>query len=250
MEHPKRLEANIARIKKLGKDFEIILDDVEEALRLREKLRQSRKQGKKVEETEIIDSIQKICPVNTIFLDEKKGLKPTEAQLNEAFGTTDFFTIAAEIIESGDIVLPLELRKKLREQKFRQIVDFIARNAIDPRTKTLHPPERVEAALKQIGAKIDEMKSIDEQIQQIVNDLSKVLPIKLETRKLEVIVPAAFTAKAYGLITKYNRQQEEWLDDGSLKVIIALPSALQPEFFDKLNKATNGTALTKDLGEA
>ncbi|MEM2932916.1 MAG: ribosome assembly factor SBDS [Candidatus Pacearchaeota archaeon] len=249
MEH-QHFESSIARIKKLGKEFEILVSDAEKALQLKEKLKKIRQEKKIIEKAELIENLQKICQVNHIFYDEKKGLKPTESELQTAFGTTDFFDIAAEIIETGEIVLPSELRKKLREQKLKQMIDFLSKNAVDPRTKSLHPPERIEAALKQVGAKIDEFKSIDEQLQSIINQLARILPIKLEIRKLEVIIPAAFTGKAYSFLAKYNKQQEEWLDDGSLKVILNLPTALQPEFFDKLNKITNGTSLTKDLGEA
>ncbi len=241
-------EKSIARIKKLGKDFEIIIDDVEKALYVREAIKKAKKEGK-LNNAEIREAIEKICPINQIFFDEKKGLRPSQTELQEAFGTLDFFEIAKEIIENGELVLPAEFRKKLREQKFKQIVAFLSKNAVDPRTKTLHPPDRIEAALRQVGAKIDEFKSVDEQLQSIINQLSRILPLKIENRKIEIIVPAAFTGKVYGLLAKYEKQKEEWMDDGSLKVIIVLPTAIQPEFFDKLNKATNGTALTRDLGE-
>ena len=234
---------SIARLKKAGKEFEIILEDVEKAIELREKLK------KGLNDAEFIQAMRLLSPSGFVFYDEKKGLKPSQQELQEAFGTTDFFKIAKEILFNGEIVLPSEYRKKLREQKLKQVVDWLSRNAIDPRTKTLHPAERIEAAIKQAGVKIDEFKPIDVQMQSIISQLNRVLPLKIETRKIEVVVPAAFTGKVYGIIAKFNKLKEDWLDDGSLKVVLALPSALMPEFFDKLNKATHGTALTKDLGE-
>jgi ribosome maturation protein Sdo1 len=74
-----------------------------------------------------------------------------------------------------------------------------------------------------------------------------VLPIKLETKRIEIIVPATFTGKVYSLLSKYSKEDESWLDDGSLRCIISLPTALQPEFYDKLNKSSHGTAMTKEL---
>jgi ribosome maturation protein SDO1 len=233
---------SIARIKKAGKEFIIIIDDAEAALSLKEKL----KKGAKAD----IETLQKICPTNFVFLDEKKGLKPSQQELQSAFGTTDFFKIAEEIIRDGEIVLPLQIRRKLIEEKTKQIINFIARNAIDPRTKALHPVERIEAAFKQAGIKVDEFKSVDEQIKPILNQLSRVLPLKIENRKIEVTIPAAFTGKAFSLLARFDKQKEEWKDDGSLVAVVVLPSALQPEFFEKLNKATQGTATTRDLGEA
>lgn len=232
----------VARLKKLNKEFEIILEDVEKAIELKEKLN-------KINEANFIEQIRLLSPSLMIFTDEKKGLKPTKQELEETFGTTDFFKIAKEILLNGEIVLPTEYRKKLREEKFKQIVNWLSRNAIDPRTKTLHTPDRIEMAIKQAGIKIDEFKPIDIQMPHIITQLSRVLPLKIEIRKIEVTIPSIFTGKTYNLISKFNKISEEWLDDGSLKVVITLPSALLPEFFDKLNKATSGTAITKDLGE-
>lgn len=233
---------SVARLKKLNKEFEIILEDVEKAIELREKLN-------KIDEIHFIEQIRLISPSLTVFTDEKKGLKPTQQELENAFGTNDFFKIAKEILLNGEIVLPAEYRKKLREEKLKQVINWLSRNAIDPRTKTLHTAERIEAAIKQAGIKIDEFKPIDIQMPNIINQLSRVLPIKIEIRKIEITIPSVFTGKAYNLISKFNKISEEWLDDGSLKVIVTLPSALMPEFFDKLNKTTSGTAITKDLGE-
>lgn len=235
---------SLARIKKSNKEFEIILEDVEKAIALREKLRRG-----KISESEFVEEIRKLSPNSFIFFDEKKGLKPSNDDLEIAFGTTDFFKIAKEILLHGEIVLPSEYRKKLREQKLKQIIDWLSRNAIDPRTKTLHPAERIESAIKQAGIKVDEFKSIDIQIHNILSEINRVLPMKIETRKIEVVIPAAFTGKTYGLLSKFHKLKEEWQDNGSLKITLALPSALMPEFFDKLNKSTHGTALTKDLGE-
>ncbi len=233
---------SIARLKKIGKEFEIILEDVEKAIELKEKL-------KNISEKEFIEAITKISPARFIFLDEKKGLKASNNDLQEAFGTLDFFKIAKEILMNGEIVLPVEYRNKLREEKTKQIIAWLSRNTIDPRTKTLHTPERIEAAMKEAGIKIDEFKPIDVQISSIINQLNRVLPIKIENRKIEIVVPSAFVGKVYNIIAKYEKIKEDWLDDGSLKVLLALPTALLPDFYDKLNKATHGSALTKDLGE-
>jgi ribosome maturation protein SDO1 len=235
---------SIARLKKIGKEFEIVLEDVEKAIELREKLKKS------ISEAEFIEAINLLSPSKFIFLDEKKGLKASNTELYEAFGSTDFYKIAKEILSEGEIVLPTEYRNKLREEKTKQIIAWLSRNTIDPRTKALHTPERIEAAMKEAGVKVDEFKPIDTQISSIIHQLSRVLPMKIENRKIEINVPAVFVGKVYSIIAKYEKIKEEWLEDGSLKATLILPAALLPDFYDKLNKATHGTALTKDLGEA
>jgi ribosome maturation protein SDO1 len=235
---------SIARLKKIGKEFEIVLEDVEKAIELREKLK------KGISEAEFIEAINLLSPSKFIFLDEKKGLKASNTELYEAFGSTDFYKIAKEILSEGEVVLPTEYRNKLREEKTKQIIAWLSRNTIDPRTKALHTPERIEAAMKEAGVKVDEFKPIDMQISSIIHQLSRVLPMKIENRKIEINVPAVFVGKVYSIIAKYEKIKEEWLEDGSLKATLILPAALLPDFYDKLNKATHGTALTKDLGEA
>ncbi len=230
----------IARIKKAGKHFEILVD-LDKAIELKQKLN-------KLDDEQLKLELSNVLAIATIFTDHKKGLKPSTQDLVEAFGTDDVYKIAKQILLYGELQLPTEYRAKLREEKLKQIISFLARNAIDTVTRTVPSPERIEKAIKEAGIKIDEFKSVDEQINRVISELQKVLPLKLEVMQLEVIVPAAYTGKAYSFLARYNKQQEEWLDDGSLRCIVTIPTALQAEFYNKLNKLTNGTALTKDLG--
>ena len=78
--------------------------------------------------------------------------------------------------------------------------------------------------------------------------LSKIIPIKIETRRVKIIIPAIQTGKAYGLVTQY-KEKENWLDDGSLEVIVSIPAGIVMDFYDKLNSITHGSALTEDLEE-
>jgi ribosome maturation protein SDO1 len=56
------------------------------------------------------------------------------------------------------------------------------------------------------------------------------------------------TGKAYGLLNQYQ-EKEKWLDDGSLESIVAVPSGMIMEFYDKLNSMTHGSVLTEEIKE-
>lgn len=71
---------------------------------------------------------------DTIYKDVKKGLKASPSSLKKVFGTTDFETISREIILKGEIPITAEQRKEMLEAKRKQIIDFIHRNAVDPKT--------------------------------------------------------------------------------------------------------------------
>jgi ribosome maturation protein SDO1 len=55
-----------------------------------------------------------------------------------------------------------------------------------------------------------------------------------------------YTGKIYGLVNQY-KEKEDWLADGSLKVIVNIPVGLQMEFYDKLNAVTRGAVLSEEI---
>ncbi len=218
-----------ARIKIKGKQFEILID-LDSALRFR-------KTGQ--------GSIENILAVDAVFSDIKKGLHVSSSDLKSAFGSEDVRAVAAEIIRHGEIQLPAEYRREEREAKYKQIVDFLARNCIDPRTGNPHTPARIEAALHEIHINIDD-RAVTEQVPAILKELQVQLPIRIETKRLRIKVPAVYTGNVYGLLHGI-KDTEEWLSDGSLLCVVSLPAGMQSEFYDKLNKITHGAAMTEEV---
>lgn len=218
-----------ARIKKTGKPFEILVN-LENALKF--------KKGE-------INFIQ--ADTNFIFKDLKKGERASESELNEAFGTSDVNKIASEIVKKGEVLITQEQRSAEQEKKFKQVVDFLSTNAVDPKTGNPHTAERIKSALEQAHVNIKNVP-IENQIKEIIAEVSKILPIKLETKKVIITIPAMHTGKAYGIINQY-KQNENWLDDGSLRVVVDVPSGIVMDFYDKLNSVTHGSALTEEVKE-
>jgi len=221
----------IARIKINNKPFEIIVD-LELALKLRK--------GMPV-------NIQNVLLANEIYTNPKTGAKPSSADLMECFKTTDIFAIADRIIKKGDIQLPKDYRDEQQDNKKKKIIDFYSRNAVDAKTGRPFAPQMIESAIEQVGINIDN-KSIEQQIPTITEALKRVIPLKIETKKLSVIIPVIYTGKAYGVINEY-KEKEDWLANGDLKVIVSIPVGLQSEFYDKLNSVTHGAALTEEIKE-
>lgn len=218
-----------AKIRIKGKSYEILVD-VDKAIQL--------KQGKAV-------SMQNILVSDTIFSDIKKGMRVAEAELQSTFGTKELGVIAEKIIKNGEINIPAEYRNKEREDRIKQVVDFLSRNALDPTSNKPHTPERIKSAIEQAGINIDN-RPVEEQMSKIIENLRPVLPIKIETKKLAIKVPAVHTGKVYGLIQEY-KEKEEWLDNGDLQVVINLPAGMQMSFYDKLNAVTHGSAIVKEI---
>jgi ribosome maturation protein SDO1 len=219
----------LARIKKAGKNFEIMVD-MEKALAF-----------KKGEDSGGFLEIDKI------FSDSKKGEVASTSDLREAFNTEDVNEISEKIVRDGEVLVNQEQRSEEQEKNIKQVVDFLATNSTNPQTGNPHTPERIKSAIQEAHINIKNVP-IENQIQEIISQLSVVIPIKIETKKVKITIPAIYTGKAYGIINPY-KEEENWLNDGSLEVFVKIPSGIIMNFYDKLNSVTHGNALTEDVKE-
>lgn len=219
----------LARIKKIGKNFEIIVD-LDEALKFKKGLSNSiEAEGDK------------------IFTDSKKGQVPSTNDLKDAFGTIDILEIIKRIVKEGEILLTQNYRDSEQEKKSKQIVDFLSRNAVDPQTENPITTERIKNALEQSHINIKNIP-IESQIKDILDAISKIIPIKIVTKKVKITIPAIYTGKAYVIVNPY-KEKENWLNNGNLEVIVNVPAGMIINFYDKLNSITHGAAITEDIKE-
>ncbi|VVB86653.1 Ribosome maturation protein SDO1 [uncultured archaeon] len=223
-------ESIIARLKTHGKSFEVFVDP-DGALAF--------KKGDPVK-------IENILAVEDVFSDARNGDRPAEQDVLNAFGTTDAIKIAEKIINEGELQLTTEQRRKIQEDKKKQIIAFIARNAINPQTKAPHPPARIEAAMDEAGIHIDPMKSVEEQVDITMKAIRPIIPIRFEEVKIAIKLPPEYATKAYGSVAKFgNLVKQEWQNDGSWIGVISIPAGMQDELFNLLNRLTKGSAETR-----
>jgi len=221
-----------ARISKSGEKFEVLVKP-DPAL--------DYKMGKQL-------SIAQLLVIEEIYSDAGKGTRASAEKLQKAFGTQDPLVIAEDIMKHGELQLTTDQRRQLVEEKRKQIVAFVARNCIDPRTGTPHPPLRIEQAMNQIKYSIDPFKSSDEQAKDVIEELRSLLPIKMEQMRVAVKILAEYSAKGYGALKGYGTiSREEWQADGALVAVVEMPAGLYGPFIERLGKITQGTIQTKVL---
>lgn len=222
-------KSTLASIKVKNKPFEILVD-LDLALKLRK--------GEAV-------TIQSALLANEIYTNSKTGAKASNADLIDCFTTADVYAVATRIIQKGNIELPKDYRDEQHEAKKKKIIDWFARNAVDARSSRPFTPDQISKALEQ--AKVNLSNGSPEQLIPTVTEaLQKIIPLKIETKKLAIIIPAVYTGKVYGIVNEY-KEKEDWLSNGDLKVIVNLPVGLQMEFYDKLNAVTHGACLTEEM---
>lgn len=228
-------KAVIARIVKAGEKFEILVDP-EKALEL--------KRGKEVK-------MEDVLAAREIYSDVGKGLRAPQEKLNRLFGTNNAEDIAKKIIHDGELQLTTEQRRKMVEDRRKQIAGMISRQGVNPQSCAPHPVERILNAMEQAKVQIDGTKSAEEQIEAILEKLQRIIPIRFEKITIAIKIPPAYSARSVSAVRAFGKlQKEEWLNDGSYAAQIEIPAGMQPEIFDKLNSLTKGEVEVKVLNRA
>ncbi|MFN3909636.1 MAG: ribosome assembly factor SBDS [Candidatus Anstonellaceae archaeon] len=224
-------KAIIAKIRKAGQDFEILVDpDLSLMYRL----------GQKKE-------LNNILVVEEIYKDAKKAERAKSADLKKAFGTEDVYKITEIILKEGEISLTTEQKRRMIEEKKQQIISLISREAIDPRTGAPHTILRITQAMEEAKINIDPFKEASEQVQQVLDAIKLKIPIKMMKRKIALKIGPEYAQKIYGFLKSYNIEKEEWTKNGEFICVVNIPAGISSEFYDKLNKLTSGSVQTKIL---
>ena len=190
-----------------------------------------------------ISEISKVLISEEIYTDSNKGNRATNEKLEQVFKTIDPAEIAQIIMKKGELNLTTEQRKKMTLEKRKQLVTYIAKTYVDPRSHLPHPPLRIEQALDDGRVSIDPFKNVDEQVKDIVEKLRPIIALKSENITLEISVPAQFVAQSYTVLKSTGTlKKEDWQSNGSLKAILEIPAAARPHVIDRLGSITKGTA--------
>ncbi|MEM4848858.1 MAG: ribosome assembly factor SBDS, partial [Ignisphaera sp.] len=209
----------VARLNVKGKRFEILVDPDKAHMF---------KEGKKT-------SIREIIVSDFVYKDARKGLKASPEELEQVFGTTDIEKIAEKILKEGELQLTAEQRKQLLEAKKKQVIYYISKSAIDPKTKAPIPPTLIEKAMDEAKVAVDLYKSVEEQVPSIVKAISRVLPIRLARALLGISVPPEYSHKVASQIMRLGETKRiMWANDGSLILELEIPAGIQNEVIDQI----------------
>ena len=182
-----------------------------------------------------------------IYSDANKGSRASSEKMMKHFKTTDSADVAKQILARGELNLTTDQRRKMVEEKKRQIVQFINRSFVDPKTHLPHPVVRIEAAMEEVRVPIDPFKKVEDQAKTLVDALRKILPLRSETAKLTVTVPPQFAAQSYSVLKSTgDLRSEEWLADGSLKAVLEMNASIRGQFLDRLGAVTKGSAQVRE----
>ena len=223
-------EAVVARLDSEGSHFEVLVDP---------HLAQKMREGDDV-------NIEDLLAIDEVFKDSSKGDRVSDEHIEKTFGTSDIEQVAKKIVMEGDIQLTTEQRRKMTEEKRKQIVTYIANHAINPQMKAPHPPQRIENAMTEARVHVDPFKPVEAQVKDVLTAIKPLIPIRLEKTTIAVKLSADNYGKVYKDITDFGIiKKEEWTGAGFWIGLVEIPAGMQADFFDRLNNKTHGDVETR-----
>jgi ribosome maturation protein SDO1 len=225
-------DAIVAKLESHGETFEILIDP---------KVVNQLRDGKEVN---LFDNMV----IDEIFKNAHKGTKASEEKIKEVFGTTEVVEVAKQIILKGEVQLTAQQRKEMLEAKRNRIITEIARNALNPQTGGPHTPARIEAAMEEAKVHIDPFKPVEMQVNQVLDKLRPIIPIRFDKIKIAVKLTADDYGKCYDEIAHFGKiLKDEWQKNGSWIGVVEMPAGMRDDFFDRVNHKTHGNAEFKQV---
>ncbi len=225
-------DAIIARLESHGESFEVLIDP---------KVVNLLREGQTVD-------LSDHMVIDEVFKNAKKGTHASPEKLTETFGTTDPIEVAKQIILKGEVQLTTQQRRDMAENKRKQIIAEISRNAINPQTNTPHPPQRIELAMEEARVHIDPFKPVEVQVEQVMKALRPLIPIRFDKVRIAVRLSGEDYGRCYDFIAHAGKlSKEEWQANGCWIGVIELPAGMRDDFLGRINEKTKGNVETKIL---
>ena len=177
-----------------------------------------------------------------ICTDISQGLRPSHQELETVFNTTDPAQIIEIMTAKGEILVPADVRKKVREQRWNQLVDMIQVNSVNAQTKVVFTKSIIESALHQAKVHLNEHKSVKSQFDDIIRKLRPIIPISIETKTFTIIIPGQYVGATQHLVRKNSKLlKEDWDSSGSWRIKVEVPAGFQQRLIDMLQSVAHGT---------
>ena len=224
-------KATVVKLKTHGENFEILVDP---------DLALEYKEGKEIDVNELLAA-------DKIFKDASAADAASDDSMLKVFETTDVREVAGKILKKGELHLTTEQKKRMLEERKKQVISIITRNAINPQTKTPHPPDRIESAMDEAKVSIDIQKSAKEQVDKVVKALRPLLPIKFENVQIAVKIPSEHSGKLYSVLHEFGEVKKDAWQGNCQYCLVEMPAGLQDDFCNKVNNLTHGEAEIKIL---
>jgi len=181
-----------------------------------------------------------VVMVEEIFKNQTKGERANSEDLKSAFGTDNLQECLKTIVDKGELQMTSEERKEKIDKKRAEIVNYIHKYYIDPKTKLPHPVVRVENALATLKVKIDPDVPAERQIQDIIKRIPEVMPIRKMEMEGTLTVPHSVLGGTMNVVQQWAKvTKDSYTSEGCTMDISIVPGDYD-SFMSDLQKVTKG----------
>lgn len=219
-------EAFEIKYKKKGKEVQLLIDF--------DKLQEFRKNPEKI-------PIEDVVADDKIYTEQSRGEIASEQTLKTIFETIDENTILHEILINGDCQIPTAYLNKLREEKKRQVINYVVENAFNPQTNTKFTYSMIESIIESLHCNFDPLKDSTLQAETILKDIKKKVPISMNRITMILKIPGMYCGKFYGPFRNYGTIQKEYFDEkGNLHLHLEIPEGKIDDVATFIKTNSNG----------
>ncbi|KAL9642524.1 hypothetical protein ABK040_011091 [Willaertia magna] len=184
----------------------------------------------------------------TIFAEEiysnySKGERCKEKDLEETFTTEkNNNEILTKILNEGEYHLSTQERKEKVEQKRKQMLQYLHKTYIDPKTNICHPITRLETALDSVKYNVDPFMPAEKQVAAIYSKLVEKIPLKKSQIEANITLKNYQIGSCMGILLKYGKILSQDYNEDIQATIVTIE--ISPGDFERLmsdlNTATKG----------
>mmetsp|Transcript_53470 Transcript_53470/g.85444 ORF Transcript_53470/g.85444 Transcript_53470/m.85444 type:complete len:307 (+) Transcript_53470:66-986(+) len=182
-----------------------------------------------------------VLMIDQVFTNSTKGDIANPGELQEVFGTEDVVKCCEEIVKRGQLQYTAQERKQFVDEKMNEIVYYINKNYVDPKTKLPHPADRISNCMKECHIRVDPNKETRRQAEDAVTKMrGKLMFAKAVALRAKLTIKHQYVGNAMNIVQQIATvQHEEWTGDGCI-FTIELSKADMNALTVALAKPTNG----------
>jgi len=184
--------------------------------------------------------INNVLETDVVWKDLNKGDRASAADLKEVFRTDNQLECIQRILDEGQIQLTDAERKEALEMRRREIVTYLHKYYVDPKTKYPHPVTRIENALVEIKYRVDPDLPVEKQVTEIMRNLPTVLPVKKQEMVGFITIPHAHLGQAQGQLKKLATVKHERYIDAGCEFEVAIVPGDYEALLSTLSSACKG----------
>lgn len=185
-------------------------------------------------------SISKVTASDEVYKNSSKGDRYTHDELKSTFGTSNATDCITEILMKGELQLTTQDRKDKINEKYKQIVNYIHKYYINPKTNLPHPVVHIEAALQHVKFKVDINESVEKQVEIAMKMLIGTLICRKSVMEGTLTIPNWCIGNAYGIINGLCEINKEQYTQHGCEYYISIIPGNYDTLAKKLDSITKG----------